>query len=85
MKRVYLSEVFGAIYIDILEIMKKGFITLLGLLFATLILGFWFVKTYSGSGTEKSKIDTYNQSIDKAEDAKKMLEKNNVKYSEEQK
>ena len=55
---------------------KKGFITLIGLLIVVLILGIWFVKMYSpsGSSSKKAQIDTYNGAIEKAENAKKMLE-----------
>jgi Tfp pilus assembly protein PilE len=57
--------------------MKKGFITLIGILIAVLILGIWFVKIYSSptSSDKKTQIETYNSAIKDAENAKKMLEK----------
>ena len=56
--------------------MKKGFITLIGLLIAVLLIGIWFVKIYStsSSGIKEAPIDTYNGAIKDAENAKKMLE-----------
>ena len=57
--------------------MKKGFITLIGLLIVVLILGVWFVKIYSSpsSSNKKTQIETYNSAIKDAENAKIMLEK----------
>jgi hypothetical protein len=56
--------------------MKKGFITLIGILIAVLILGIWFVKIYSSpsSSDNKTQIETYSSAIKDAENAKKMLE-----------
>lgn len=55
---------------------KRGFGTLIGLLLVTIIAAFIILKIssndrYSGSQT----IDDYNAAIDKAEEAKKMLER----------
>jgi uncharacterized membrane-anchored protein YhcB (DUF1043 family) len=57
--------------------MQKGFITLVGLLLGLLIIGFLFVRMYSGSETKKSQIQTYDESIQKAEDIKNILETKN--------
>lgn len=57
--------------------MQKGFITLIGLLLALLIIGFLFVRVYSSSETEKSQMQTYDESIQKAEDIKNILETKN--------
>ena len=57
--------------------MQKGFITLVGLLLGLLIIGFLFVRMYSSSETKKSQIQTYDESIQKAEDIKNILETKN--------
>ena len=56
--------------------MKNGFITLVGLLVALLLIGFLFVKMYAtkDSTTQKTQIETYREDIQKAEDVKKLLE-----------
>lgn len=58
--------------------MKKGFVTLIGLLIGVLLIGIWFVNMYSRSGDKKSQMETYDTSIQKAEDVKKMLESKNL-------
>ena len=60
--------------------MKNGFVTLIGLLIVTLLIGIWFVNMYSNSGGKKAQTETYNTSIQKAEDVKKVLEGKNVEY-----
>lgn len=59
--------------------MKNGFVTLVGLLIVTLLIGIWFVNMYS-SDNKKAEMETYNKSIQKAEEAKKMLEGENLGY-----
>jgi flagellar basal body-associated protein FliL len=54
--------------------MQKGFITLIGLLIIVLLIGVWFVRMYSSSGTKEAEKETYQQSVKKAEDIKKLLE-----------
>ncbi len=54
--------------------MKNGFITLLGLMLVALIIGFWFIKMYPTAGSKKVEINTYQDAIKKAEDAKRMME-----------
>lgn len=60
--------------------MKNGFVTLMGLAIVALIIGIWFVNMYSSSDGKKAQTETYNTSIQKAEDVKKMLEGKNVEY-----
>lgn len=60
--------------------MKNGFVTLIGLLIVVLLIGIWFVHMYSGSGSKKAQIETYDASIQKAEEAKKMLEGKGLEY-----
>ncbi len=55
--------------------MKNGFVTLIGLLIVTLLIGIWFVNMYSGSKGKKAQTETYDASIQKAEDIKILLEK----------
>ncbi len=57
--------------------MKNGFVTLFGLLLVVLTIGILFVRTYSTSGTDKSKIEIYNESIKDAENIKRTLENRN--------
>lgn len=54
--------------------MKNGFVTLIGLLIVTVLIGIWFVNMYSSSSGKKAQMETYNTSIQRAEDAKNMLE-----------
>jgi CHASE3 domain sensor protein len=58
--------------------MKDGFVTLIGLLLAVLLMGFWFVSKNSDSTTQKTQTETYDQSIQKAEDIKNILEQKNL-------
>ena len=57
--------------------MKDGFVTLIGLLLVALLIGFWFVSKNSNSTTQKTQMETYDQSIQKAEDIKNILEQKN--------
>jgi len=58
--------------------MNKGFISLIGLLIAILLIGFWFIKIYSGNSNSQNKKETYNESIERAEEIKILLEKRGV-------
>jgi hypothetical protein len=60
--------------------MKNGFVTLIGLLIVTLLIGIWFVNMYSSSDGKKAQTETYNTSIQKAEDVKNVLERKNQEY-----
>ena len=60
--------------------MKNGFVTLIGLLIVALIIGICFVSMYSSSDGKKAQTQTYDTSIQKAEDLKKVLEGKNVEY-----
>lgn len=60
--------------------MKNGFVTLIGLLIVALLIGIWFVNMYADSGSKKAQTETYDASIQKAEDVKKMLEGKNLGY-----
>lgn len=63
--------------------MKNGFITLLGLLIAFLLMGFLFVKMYTSKSpeTQKTQIETYKQDVQKAEDIKNLLERRSLEES----
>lgn len=56
--------------------MKNGFITLVGLLLAVLLMGFLFVKIYTTKSpdTQQTQIEIYKEDVQKAEDVKKLLE-----------
>jgi len=58
--------------------MKDGFVTLIGLLIVVLLIGFWFVSRNSNSTTREVQTETYDQSIQKAEDIKNILETRNL-------
>jgi hypothetical protein len=62
--------------------MKNGFVTLVGLLIVILLIGILFVKIYAtkDSTNQKTQIETYKEDIQKAEDAKKLLEGKTFEY-----
>lgn len=55
--------------------MKNGFITIVGLLIAIVLLCFLFIKIYTTQNptTQKTQIETYKEDVQKAEDIKKLL------------
>lgn len=55
---------------------NRGFITLMGLLIAAAILGYWFYKFYNKTNStyDARPLDTYMQGIEDAKSAKNILE-----------
>ncbi len=60
-------------------IKEKGFISLIGLLLAIVLFVFLFLKMYPSKKSDtKSEVDTYQNSIEEAENIKGILETKNL-------